>query len=476
MRNLTLLTDMYELTMVGGYLMSGKENQRANFDYFFRKVPDDGGYCIAAGLEQVVDYIENIRFTSGDLAYLKSLNVFPPKMLRYLKKFRFNGDLYAVPEGTVVFPQEPIIRVTAPLPEAQFIESALLNIMNFQTLIATKASRICRAAQGDPVIEFGLRRAHGPDAALWAARAAFIGGARGTSNVLAGKLFTIPLRGTVAHSWIESFPSELEAFRAYCRVYPRQCLLLVDTYDTLKSGVPNAITAGKELRAQGTGELKGIRLDSGNPAYLSKEARKKLDREGFKSAQIFVSSDLDEWIIDSLKKQSGRIDQWGVGTRLVTAYSTPALGGVYKLSAIEENGHMQPKIKRSDDPEKTTNPGLKKVVRFFNAAGLMVGDMIFSARESIEKKTIRGYHPAFLHPAGTYPSHYLREELLVPVFRNGQRVYRPPALPQIQETCRRNLERLGPAFKRFKRPARFPVNLSRELMELKKDMLGQVSG
>ena len=342
MRNLTLLTDRYELTMVGGYLQSGKENQKANFDYFFRKIPDEGGYCIAAGLEQVIDYIKNIHFTSEDLAYLKGLGVFPDQVFRYLRKFRFTGDLYAVPEGTVIFPHEPIIRVTAPLPEAQFIESALLNIMNFQTLIATKASRVCAAAEGDPVIEFGLRRAHGPDAAIYAARAAFIGGAQGTSNILAGKLFDIPVRGTVAHSWVESFPSELEAFRAYCRIYPKDCLLLVDTYDTLKSGIPNAIKVGKELRDQGKGELKGIRLDSGDLAYLSKEARKMLDREGFEGVKIFASSDLDEWIIESIKKQGGRIDTWGVGTKLVTAYSTPALGGVYKLTAIEENGRMSP--------------------------------------------------------------------------------------------------------------------------------------
>ena len=256
--------------------------------------------------------------------------------------------------------------MTASLPEAQFIESALLNIMNFQTLIATKAARVCIAAEGDPVVEFGLRRAHGPDAALGAARAAFIGGAQGTSNVLAGKLFGIPVRGTLAHSWVESFPSELEAFRTYCRLYPEASLLLVDTYDTLKSGVPNAIKVGKEMRSQGRGELRGIRLDSGDLAYLSQEARKMLDKEGFQQTKIFASSDLDEWIIESIKKQGGRIDTWGVGTKLVTAYSNPALGGVYKLTGIEEAGRMVPKIKRSDNPEKVTNPGMKKIIRFFD--------------------------------------------------------------------------------------------------------------
>ncbi len=474
MRNLTLLTDMYELTMVGGYLINGKENQRANFDYFFRKIPDEGGYCIAAGLEQVIDYIKNIRFTSEDLAYLEGLGVFPEKVFRYLEQFHFTGDLFAVPEGTIIFPHEPIIRVTAPLPEAQFIESALLNIMNFQTLIATKASRVSTAAEGDPVIEFGLRRAHGPDAAIGAARAAFIGGAQGTSNILAGKLFDIPVRGTVAHSWVESFPSELDAFRAYCRVYPKDCLLLVDTYDTLKSGVPNAIKIGKELRDQGKGELKGIRLDSGDLAYLSKEARKMLDREGFEGVKIFASSDLDEWIIESIKKQGGRIDTWGVGTKLVTAYSTPALGGVYKLTAIEEKGRMQPKIKLSDNPEKITNPGLKKVIRFFDDSNLMRGDIMFLEEELLEAKPLRGYHSVIPNISKVYPLQFSRQELLVPIFQGGRLVYPLPSLKEIQENRRRNLDQLGFEFKRFKNPHIYHVSLSKQLMKTKKDLLREV--
>jgi nicotinate phosphoribosyltransferase len=471
MRNLTLLTDMYELTMVGGYLENGKETQRANFDYFFRKIPDEGGYCIAAGLDQVVDYVKHIRFTSEDLAYLESLEIFPEKVLRYLEGFRFTGDLLAVPEGTVVFPYEPIIRVTAPLPEAQFIESALLNIMNFQTLIATKAARVCTAAEGDPVIEFGLRRAHGPDAAIGAARAAFIGGAQGTSNILAGKLFDIPVRGTLAHSWVESFPSEIEAFEAYCRVYPKSCFLLVDTYDTLKSGIPNAIKIGKELRATGKGDLKGVRLDSGDLAYLSKEARKMLDREGFEEVTIFASSDLDEWIIESIKKQGGRIDSWGVGTKLVTAYSTPALGGVYKLTAIEENGWMRPKIKLSDNPEKVTNPGLKRVIRFFDDSGMMRGDVMFLEEEKWEAKPLRAYHPTIPHISKVYPPNYFRQELLVPVFLKGQLVYNKPSLKEIQENSQRNLKQLGSEFKRFKNPHIYHVSLSKQLMKAKRDLL-----
>ncbi|MBA4392409.1 MAG: nicotinate phosphoribosyltransferase [Desulfobacca sp.] len=471
MRNLTLLTDLYELTMVGGYLMNGKENQRANFDYFFRKIPDEGGYCIAAGLEQLIDYIKNIKFSAEDLAYLEKLDIFPTKVLKYLEKFRFNGDLLAVPEGTVVFPFEPIIRVTAPLPEAQFVESALLNIMNFQTLIATKAARVCTAAEGDPVIEFGLRRAHGPDAAIGAARASFIGGAQATSNVMAGKMFNIPVRGTLAHSWVESFSSELNAFKAYCQTYPQGCVLLVDTYDTLKSGIPNAIKIGKELKGLGKGDLKGIRLDSGDLAYLSKEARKMLDREGFGEAKIFASSDLDEWIIESIKKQGGRIDSWGVGTKLVTAYSTPALGGVYKLTAIQENGWMQPKIKLSDNPEKVTNPGLKKVIRFFDDSGLMRGDVMFLEDETLDARSLRVYHPTIPHVSKIYPNKFSRRELLIPIFREGRLVYNKPSLGKIQENSRQNLEQLGCEFKRFKNPHIYHVSLSKQLVKTKRDLL-----
>jgi nicotinate phosphoribosyltransferase len=473
MRNLSLLADMYELTMLGGYIASGKQNQRANFDYFFRKVPDAGGYCVTAGLEQLIGYIQHIRFSARDLAYLEGLAIFPEKVLRYLENFHFTGDLLAVPEGTLVFPGEPIVRVTASLPEAQFIESALLNIMNFQTLIATKASRVCFAAEGDPVVEFGLRRAHGPDAALGAARAAFIGGAQGTSNVLAGKLFGIPVRGTLAHSWVESFSTELEAFRVYCRLYPEASLLLVDTYDTLKSGVPNAIKVGREMRAEGRGDLRGIRLDSGDLAYLSQEARKMLDKEGFQQTKIFASSDLDEWIIESIKKQGGRIDTWGVGTNLVTAYSNPALGGVYKLTGIEEAGRMVPKIKRSDNPEKVTNPGMKKIVRFFDPNGFMRGDVMFLEEELPESKSLRVYHPTIPHLSKMYPARFLRSEILAPIFKKGTLVYSKPSLPEIQKNTRRNLDRLGPEYKRFQNPHIYHVSLSQKLLRTKQTLLKQ---
>jgi nicotinate phosphoribosyltransferase len=472
MRNLTLLTDLYELTMVGGYFVTGKKDQWANFDYFFRNIPDEGGFCIAAGLEQVIDFIENIEITKDDIAYLETLGIFPPDVLEYIRTLKFTGNLSAVPEGTLIFPNEPIIRVTAPLPEAQFIESALLNIMNFQTLIATKSARICIAAEGNPVIEFGLRRAHGPDAALGAARASYIGGAVGTSNTLAGRMLGIPVRGTIAHSWIESFPSELDAFRNYAKVYPKGCLLLVDTYNTLRSGVPNAITVGRELTEGGQGQLVGIRLDSGDLAYLSKHSRRILDENGFAETKIIASSDLDEWLIESLKKQDSRIDIWGVGTRLVTSYSSPALGGVYKLTAITENGKMAPKIKRSDNPEKITNPGLKKLVRYYDESGMMRGDVILLEDEVFDpQKPARVFHPVFPHIYKTYPSHFEREELFVPVFIKGERVYDPPPLMEVQEHTKRNLDRLGSEFKRLQNPHVYHVSLSEKLFRVKQELL-----
>ena len=382
MTNMTLLTDLYQLTMVGGYYLLGKKDQRATFDFFFRKIPENGGFCVAAGLEQLVQYIQNIHLGPEEIDYLKSLELFPEEVIEYLRRLRFTGDMYAVPEGTLVFPQEPVIRVTAPLPEAQLIETALLNLINFQTLVATKAARVVISAAGDPVVEFGVRRAQGPDGGLSAARAAFIGGAAATSNVMAGKVFGIPVRGTMAHSWVESFPSEVDSFRAFGKVYPQNCLLLVDTYDTLRSGVPNAIQVGKELREGGKGSLAGIRLDSGDLTFLSREARKMLDDAGFDRTRIMGSSDLDEGLIESIKKQGAEIDLWGVGTRLVTSYSCPALGGVYKLSAVFEDGVMRPKLKVSDDPDKTTNPGVKKIIRFYDERNIMRGDLIIFEEET----------------------------------------------------------------------------------------------
>jgi nicotinate phosphoribosyltransferase len=475
--NMTLLTDLYQLTMVGAYHLLGKSQQKANFDYFFRKIPEDGGFCVSAGLEQLIEYIENLHFEPEDLDYLRSLNLFPPEVLLFFQNLRFTGDLYAVPEGTLVFPQEPIIRVTAPLPEAQFIETALLNILNYQTLIATKAARVCIVASEDPVIEFGVRRAQGPDGGLSASRAAFIGGARATSNLMAGKVFGIPVRGTVAHSWIESFPSELESFQSYAKIYPKNVVLLVDTYDTLLSGVPNAIKVGNELRARKDGDLLGIRLDSGDLTFLSREARKLLDEAGFDRTRILGSSDLDEWLIESIKKQGADIDLWGVGTRMVTSYSCPALGGVYKLSAILEDGEMRPKLKVSDDPEKTTNPGIKKVVRFFDEKNFMRGDVLFFEEEILpENQPIQALHPMLAHVHKTYPPRYRREEILVPIFQGGKRVYPLPPLADIQARTLQNLHYLRPEHKRLQNPHIYHVSLGERLFKQKQDLIQAAAG
>jgi len=467
-----LLTDLYQLTMVGGYVREGKTHQWANFDYFFRTIPDAGGYCLLAGLADVIEYLQTLRFNEEDLAYLESLGTFPRDALTYLDNFRFTGDMWAIPEGTVVFPHEPLIRVTAPLPEAQLIETTLLNIMNFQTLIATKAARVVWAAQGDVVIDFGLRRAHGPDGALMASRAAYIGGVNGTSNVLAGRLYGIPVRGTHAHSWVESFTKELEAFRAYAKVYPDACLLLADTYDTLHSGVPNAVQVGHELRKKGY-ELQGIRLDSGDLAYLSKQARSMLDEGGFPQAAIVASSDLDEWLVESLKRQGAKIDIWGVGTRLVTSFSCPALGGVYKLTALNENNNrMAPKIKRSDNPEKITNPGVKKVARMYDKRGNMRGDVLFLAEEEIPRNRLfRAHHPIFPHVYKTYRRHFKIKELMVPIFQKGKLVYDCPDVHQIRENTLKNLKALDAAYKRFHNPHTYHVSLSPLLFRIKQRLL-----
>jgi nicotinate phosphoribosyltransferase len=470
--NMTLLTDLYQLTMVGGYYLLGKKDQRATFDYFFRKIPEEGGFCVAAGLEQLIQYIQNLHFSPEDLDYLRSLNLFPLGVLEYFRDLRFTGDLYAVPEGTLVFPQEPIVRVTAPLPEAQIIETALLNFLNFQSLVATKAARVCIAADGDPVVEFGVRRAQGPDGGLTAARAAFIGGARATSNLMAGRAFGIPVRGTLAHSWVESFSTELESFQAYAKIYPKNCLLLVDTYDTLRSGVPNAIRVGKELQGRKEGDLAGIRLDSGDLTFLSREARRILDETGFPLAHILGSSDLDEWLIESIKKQGAAIDMWGVGTRLVTSYSCPALGGVYKLSAIFEDGHLRPKLKVSDDPEKTTNPGVKKVIRFYDEKNLMRGDVIIFEEETFpDGQPVKAFHPMLSHISKTYPGHFKREELLVPIITGGQLVYPLPALKEIQEKTLDSLSHLRPEHKRLRNPHIYHVSLGEKLFQKKQELI-----
>ena len=384
--NLTLLTDLYELTMMQGYFEKQSANETVIFDVFFRENPVKNGYSIMAGLEQVIEYIKNLNFSYEDVDYLRGLGIFSEDFLHYLSGFHFSGNIYAIPEGSVIFPKEPILKVIAPIMEAQLVETAILNIINHQSLIATKTARVVHAAQGDGVMEFGLRRAQGPDAGLYGARAAMIGGCVGTSNVLAGKMFDVPIMGTHAHSWIMSFPDEYTAFKAYAELYPDACTLLVDTYDTLKSGVPNAIRVFREMKEAGIHPKSyGIRLDSGDLAYLSKKARVMLDAAGFEDAVIAASNDLDEMLINDLKIQGAAITSWGVGTHLITSKDCPSFGGVYKLAAIEKDGEFLPKIKISENTEKITNPGNKTIYRVYDKeTGKLRADLICFADETYD--------------------------------------------------------------------------------------------
>ena len=476
MRNLTLLTDLYELTMMQGYFENEDVNQTVIFDMFYRNNPEGNGYAICAGLEQLIDYVKNLHFTEDEIDYLKSLGIFKPAFLAYLRDFRFTGDIYAIPEGTVIFPREPLVKVIAPIMQAQLIETALLNIINHQSLIATKTARIVRAAQGDGVMEFGCRRAQGPDAAIYGARAAIIAGCVGTSNVLCGQMFNVPVSGTHAHSWIMSFPDELSAFRAYAKLYPDACILLIDTYDTLDSGLPHAIQVFKELREQGIHPKRyGIRMDSGDLAYLSKKVKAALDAEGFTDAIISASNDLDEGLIGSLKAQGATINSWGVGTNLITSKDCPAFGGVYKLAAIwnEPEQRFEPKIKISENAEKITNPGDKKIYRIYDAQGMIVADLIALADEEFSSKDplllfdpIETWKKTLL-PGGSYSM----RELLVPVFRKGDCVYESPSVKEIQNICRRELNTLWEESKRFEYPHQTYVDLSRKLWNLKNNLL-----
>ncbi|MDO4299002.1 MAG: nicotinate phosphoribosyltransferase [Lachnospiraceae bacterium] len=477
--NLTLLTDLYELTMMQGYFESNS-SETVIFDAFYRKNPCGNGYAIAAGLEQVIDYIKNLRFSDDDINYLRSLHIFHEDFLEYLKDFHFEGDIYAIPEGSVMFPHEPMLKVIAPIMQAQLVETAILTILNHQSLIATKSARVVQAARGDGIMEFGLRRAQGPDAGIYGARAAMIGGCIGTSNVLAGQLFDVPVKGTHAHSWIMSFPDEYTAFKKYSELYPDACLLLVDTYDTLRSGVPNAIRIFTEMREAGI-ELKnyGIRLDSGDLAYMSKKARKMLDAAGFTDAVISASSDLDEYLIDSLKTQGAAITSWGVGTNMITSKDCPAFGGVYKLAAVldEKTGEFIPKIKLSENTEKITNPGNKKILRIYdNETCKIRADLIcltdevydtsqdliiFDPIETWKKTKIKG---------GTYT---LRE-MLVPVFLKGECVYTSPSVMEIRDYCTREKATLWDETKRFANPHNVYVDLSDRLFKIKSDLLEQM--
>ncbi len=479
-QNLTLMTDLYELTMMQGYFENKDRNETVIFDAFYRKNPMDSGYAIAAGLEQVIRYIKDLKFEEEDIAYLRSLGIFKEPFLEYLKDFKFSGDIYAIPEGSVMFPREPMIKVIAPIMEAQLVETAILTIINHQSLIATKTSRICYAAKGDGIMEFGLRRAQGPDAGIYGARAAMIGGCIGTSNVLAGQLFDVPVKGTHAHSWIMSFPDEYTAFKTYADMYPSACILLVDTYDTLKSGVPNAIKVFQEMRAAGIPlTFYGIRLDSGDLAYLSKKARKMLDEAGFPDAVISASNDLDEFLIDSLKTQGCKVTSWGVGTNLITSKDWPSFGGVYKLAAVMgPDGKFIPKIKLSENTEKVTNPGNKKIYRVYEKeTGKIKADLI-----CLEEETFCEDEPLLLFdPAEPWkktkmaPGTYSLRELMVQVFKNGECIYDSPKVMDLREYCSAELDTLWDETRRLVNPHEVYVDLSKKLYDMKITLLDEMS-
>ncbi len=471
-RNLTMMTDLYQLTMMYGYYRFGMTKNEAVFDLFFRS-RENSAYAIMAGTESVIDYINSLRFEEEDLTYLRSLRLFDEAFLKELSELRFTGEIYGMPEGTVVFPYEPLIRVRAPIMQAQLVETALLNLVNHQTLIATKAARVVYAAGGDGVMEFGLRRAQGPDAGIYGARAAMIGGCTATSNVLTGQMFQVDVKGTHAHSWVMSFPTELDAFRAYADVFPNACLLLVDTYDTLRSGVPNAIKVFDELKAKGHKPV-GIRLDSGDLAYLSKKARVMLDEAGHTEAMIFASGDLDETVIRDLKAQGARIDVWGVGTKLITSLDCPALGGVYKLSAEIIDGVIYPKIKISDNIVKMTNPGYKKVFRLYDKKnGMALADIIALEDERIdETQPLRIYHPEQRYKTKLLSNFSVRE-MLVPLFIGGRQIYQPPEMSEIQAYCKKELSTFWEESKRLLNPHEYKVDLSDRLYELKQKLIAE---
>ena len=471
--NMTMLCDFYELTMGNGYFRNGYKDRITYFDVFFRKVPYEGGYAIAAGLEQLIDYIENLHFSEEDIAYLRGRNLFCEEFLDYLRDFRFTGDIYAIPEGTPVFPREPMVVVRAPSIEAQLIETFTLLTINHQSLIATKANRICRAAMGRTVLEFGSRRAQGADAAIVGARAAYIGGCAGTACTISDQLYGVPAGGTMAHAWVQMFDSEYEAFKTYCETYPTNATLLVDTYNTLKSGVPNAIRAFNEvLRPMGITKC-GIRLDSGDMAYLSQEARRMLDEAGWPECQISVSNSLDERLIQNLFLQGAQIDMFGVGERLITAKSEPVFGGVYKLTAVEnEKGEIIPKIKCSENVEKITIPHFKKVYRLYNRDnGKAIADYM-----TVYDETVNENEPLMLFdPYATWKTknvcNFEARELLVPVFLKGKRVYQSPPLKEIKSYCKQQVDTLWDEIKRFDNPQTYYVDLSQKLWDIQQELL-----
>lgn len=475
-RNLSMLADFYEFTMANGFLENNVSNTTAYFDMFFRKVPDNGGFAVAAGLEQVIDYLENLSFTQEDINYFKSLDMFNDTFLNYLKDFKFECDVWAIPEGTAVFPSEPLVIVKGPIIQAQLLETMILLTINHQSLIATKTSRIVRSAQGRGVSEFGSRRAHSYDSATYGARATYISGCIGTANTLAGRDFDMPVVGTMAHSWVQLFESEIEAFRAYARVYPDNCYLLVDTYDVLNQGIPNAIKVfNEEILPRGF-RPKGIRIDSGDLAYLSRESRKLLDEAGFSDCRIMVSGGLDEYIIRDLINQDSSIDSFGVGERMITSSSEPVFGGVYKLTAIEDNGNIIPKIKISENVAKITTPGFKQVHRIFDKdTNKAIADVITLHDEEIDStKPYEIFHPIYTWKRKTLTNFYTKK-LLVPIFKNGKLVYEKPSLKEIRQNYFDNLDTLWDEVLRFENPHEYFVDLSQDLWEIKDNLLKQNS-
>jgi len=472
-RNLTLLTDLYQINMMYAHYKNNLLDREVVFDVFFRKNPCNSGYSIFVGLEQVIEYIQELTFTEADIEYIASIHPYDQEFLQYLRELKFTGNISSVPEGTMVFPNEPIMRVKTTLLEAHLIETAILNIINHQTLIATRASRVLYAANEDPFMEFGLRRAQGPDAGIYGARAAYIGGAVGTSNVLAGRLFSIPVLGTHAHAYVQSYPTEFDAFVAFANAFPKNATLLVDTYDTLRSGVPNAIKTFNLMKEKYGDEFVnyGIRLDSGDLAYLSKQARKQLDEAGFHDAKIVASNDLDEHLIRDLKLQGASIDIWGVGTNMITSSGCPSLGGVYKLVAEKENGQFIPKIKISENPEKITTPGCKKVVRFYsNNTNKVILDLIMLEDEETPKVEFIAFDPI-----NTWKKKIVRDfktkELLLPIFEDGKLIYDLPSLEEIKSYAKRELKTISDEMKRLNNPHVYHVDLSQKLWDLKHELI-----
>jgi nicotinate phosphoribosyltransferase len=471
-RNLTMLMDFYELTMSNGYFVNGLENTIVYFDMFYRKNPEEAGFAIVAGLEQVIEYINNLSFTKEDIEYLRSKGIFDEKFLSYLLDFKFSGSIYAIPEGTPVFPNEPLLTIKAKVIEAQLIETMILLTINHQSLIATKANRIVRAAQGRNVLEFGARRSQGYDGAIYGARAAYIGGVQGTATAIADERFGVPASGTMAHSWIQLFADEYKAFKTYAETYPDNTVLLVDTYNVLKSGIPNAIKVAKEVLEPNGKRLKGIRLDSGDMAYLSKKARKMLDQAGLTDCKIVASNSLDEYIITDLINQGAEIDTFGVGERLVTAKAEPVFGGVYKLVAVEENGEIAPRIKLSENVEKVTNPGFKQLWRLYDKDNKKaIADVITLANEEInEEEAYVIFDQVHTWKRKEITNFYARK-LQIPIFIQGKCVYKSLNVNEIKEYCKKEVDTLWEEVKRFTNPHEYYVDLSDQLWSIKQEMI-----